>query len=158
MDKLGALRSIGGVVTWSTLNSRLYRMDTVTERLPTVVTAWTLIWKRLSTCIPMLFCFLRLRIAAVTDALKNWIFLSSRMCRLYGDFRFGACRMDAFLRVAFWCCFKKPTAFLPRWIVVITSLENVLHFSSSSLSIVSELKSGSAWYVPRGSRYNRAFV
>lgn len=86
----------------------------------------------------MLFCFLRLRTAVVTDALKTE-YSYYRVCRLYGDFRFGACRMDAFLRVAFWCCLKSRQPFAE-----VDSCYNQFRkrasLSSSSLSIVSELK------------------
>lgn len=57
--------------------------------------------------------------------------------------------MDAFLRVAFWCCLKSRQPFAE-----VDSCYNQFRkrasLSSSSLSIVSELKSGSAWYVPGG--------
>ena len=54
----------------------------------------------------------------------------------------------------FWCCFKSRQPFAE-----VDSCYNQLRkrasLSSSSLSIVSELKSGSAWYVPGGLQYNR---
>lgn len=126
MDKLGAAGSIGGVCDLKYIKLPViqdgYRNGTVTD----CGDGMNPDMERLSTCIPMLFCFLRLRTAVVTDALKTE-YSYYRVCRLYGDFRFGACRMDAFLRVAFGVV-SKADSLLPRWIVVITSLENVLHF------------------------------
>lgn len=71
MDKLGAAGSIGGVCDLKYIKLPViqdgYRNGTVTD----CGDGMNPDMERLSTCIPMLFCFLRLRTAVVTDALKN---------------------------------------------------------------------------------------
>ena len=72
-----------------------------------------------------------------------------RMCRLYGNFRFGPCRMDVFYGLLFGAAPQADSLFA-EVDSCYRRLKMRAKLSSTSLSIVSEMKSGSAWYAPGG--------